>query len=72
MKKAAKEKQIQVKTKEFLNDLSYIKIRLKAEIARSLWDNTKYYQVIMVNDNQYQKALSLFPEAQKIIAGLKQ
>jgi len=41
-------------------------------LARSLWDNTKYYQVIMVNDNQYQKALSLFPEVQEIIVGIKQ
>jgi len=72
VKSAAKEKRIEVNNEEFLNDLDYIKTRLKAELARSLWDNTKYYQVLMVNDNQYQKALSLFPEAQKIIAGLQE
>jgi len=72
VKKAAKEKQIEIKDKDFTDDLNYIKIRLKAELARSLWDNTKYYQVIMVNDNQYQKALSLFPEVQEIIVGIKQ
>ena len=70
VKDSASEKNIKINNKEFSNDLGYIKIRLKAELARSLWDNSKYYQIIMINDNQFQKALSLFPEAQKIIAGL--
>ena len=70
VKDSAKEKKIDINEKEFANDLDYIKIRLKAELARSLWDNTKYYQVIMVNDSQYQKALTLFPEVKEIIAGL--
>jgi carboxyl-terminal processing protease len=70
IKKAAKQKDIEFKAKEFNKDLIYIQTRLKAEIARSLWDNSKYYQVIMVYDNQYQKALTLFSEADKISAGL--
>ncbi len=71
VKIAAKEKDIDFKQEEFNNDLDYIRTRLKAEIARSLWDNEKYYQVIMVNDNQYQKALTLFSDADDIIAGLR-
>ena len=71
VKKAAKEKDIEFKEEEFNNDLNYIRTRLKAEIARGLWDNEKYYQVIMVNDNQYQKALTLFSESKEIIAGIK-
>jgi carboxyl-terminal processing protease len=70
VKIAAKKKQIEINDEEFTKDLDYIQVRLKAELARSLWDNTKYYQVIMVNDNQFQEAMSLFPKADKIIAGL--
>ena len=72
IKKQAQDNNVVFKDEEFKNDLQYIQTRLKAEIARSLWDNSKYYQVIMVNDNQYQKALELFPEAEKILAGLNQ
>lgn len=69
VKSIAKKKEIEIDEEEFNNDLTYIKTRLKAELARTLWDNSKYYQVIMINDNQYQEALSLFPEANDIIAG---
>jgi carboxyl-terminal processing protease len=71
VKRAAKEKDVKFSEKEFNQDLNYIRTRLKAEIARGLWDNEKYYQVIMVNDNQYQEALTLFSEEKDIIAGIK-
>lgn len=71
LKQLALTKDIKINENQFTKDMDYIEVRLKAEIARSLWDNSKYYQVLMVNDNQYQKALSLFPDAEKIIAGLK-
>ncbi len=50
-------------------DLSYIRARIKAQIARSIWGNEGWYSVMRSEDNQLQKALTLFPEAEKI-AGL--
>jgi carboxyl-terminal processing protease len=47
-------------------DINIIKLRIKSEIARNLWDNSKYYQVEVHNNNQVQEALRLFPEASRI------
>lgn len=68
IKKAAKEKGILIKEDEFTNDLPYLKSRLKAEIARSLWNNEKYYQVLIYEDNQYLEALELFPKINEVLA----
>ena len=62
-------KDIKVDDKQFDKDLTYIKARLKAYIARSLWGNDGWYTVMLDVDPQLQKGISLFPEAQKI-AGL--
>jgi len=71
IKDSAKLKEIKIKDEEFNKDLTYINNRLKAEMARSLWDNEKFYQVLMSNDNQYLEATKLFSEAEKIIAQRK-
>jgi carboxyl-terminal processing protease len=71
IKSAASDNGIEINTKEFQNDIQYINTRLKSEIARSLWDNEKYYQILMSADNQYLKALILFSEAEKILAEIK-
>lgn len=42
---------------------------VKAQIARNVWGNEGWYRVVMTSDNQFQKAITLFPEA-KQIAGL--
>lgn len=47
-------------------DLNFIKTRIKSEIARNLWDTSKYFQVEVAGDNQVQEALRLFPEASRI------
>jgi len=47
-------------------DISFIKSRIKSEIARNLWDSSKYYQVEILSNNQVQEALRLFPEASRI------
>jgi carboxyl-terminal processing protease len=51
---------------EFARDLDYVKVVLKALIARSMWGWDGYFQIISAVDNQFQKALTLFPEAQRI------
>jgi carboxyl-terminal processing protease len=62
-------KDIKVDDKSYEKDKVYIKARLKAYMARSLWGNDGWYSVMLDVDPQLQKALMLFPEAQKI-AGL--
>jgi carboxyl-terminal processing protease len=59
-------KGVDFKEDEFGRDLDYVKVVLKALIARSMWGWDGYFQVISAVDNQFQKALTLFPEAQKI------
>ncbi|MBM4161650.1 MAG: S41 family peptidase [Ignavibacteria bacterium] len=64
--KFVKTKDISIEEKDFAQDLSYIKARLKAEVARALWGNEGWYPVMLGVDPQFQKALTLLPEAVKI------
>jgi carboxyl-terminal processing protease len=52
--------------KEFEKDVLFVKTRLKATFARNFWGNEGWYPLMLQVDAQYQKALSLFPEAEKI------
>ena len=61
-----KTKGVSIEEKEFEQDVAYIKARLKAEIARALWGNDGWYPVMLEVDPQFQKAVSLLPEAVKI------
>ena len=62
----AQEKNITSTTPDMIANRAYMKNKLKAEIARSLWGNDKYYIVLLENDNQFQQALKLFPDAERI------
>ncbi|MBL7074056.1 S41 family peptidase [candidate division KSB1 bacterium] len=62
-----KEKGIEVIEKDFEQDIEYIKVFIKGEIAQSLWSNReKYYQVRIQGDPQVQEALKLFGQAREI------
>jgi carboxyl-terminal processing protease len=58
--------EIKIDEKEFDKDLTFIKTRLKATFARNFWGNEGWYPLMLQVDAQYLKALSLFPEAEKI------
>lgn len=62
-------KDVLIKEKEFQEDLDYIKLMIKSEIAHLLWDREHYYQIRISGDEQVQKALKYFEHAAKI-AGL--
>ncbi|MES2765334.1 MAG: S41 family peptidase [Bacteroidota bacterium] len=47
-------------------DNQFLRTSLKATIARAIWGNKGYTPVFVTMDKQVQKALQLFPEAQKI------
>jgi carboxyl-terminal processing protease len=51
-------------------DLKYIKAYMRAFVARRLWDREGYSRVMLSVDNQFEKAITLFPEAEKISRNL--
>jgi carboxyl-terminal processing protease len=57
---------LKIDEKDFEKDLSYIKTRMKATFARSFWGNDGWYPTMLQVDAQFQKAMGLFPEAEKI------
>ena len=65
-----KKKGIAQNDEQFRKDKEFIRTRLKADIARDLYGNDGWYPIMHSHDNQFQKALTLFPEAGKI-AGLR-
>lgn len=73
-RKAVEAKGITIDEKEYEKDIDFIKARLKAQIAQWLFGLEGYIYVILDVDNQVQKALTLFPEAEKMaktLAGKK-
>ena len=58
--------EIKIDEKDFEKDLPFIMTRLKATFARNFWGNEGWYPMMLQVDTQFQKALSLFPEAEKI------
>ena len=64
-----KSKSLTIADSTYQKDGDFLKARLKAYIARSLSGNNGWYSVMLHVDTQLRKALTLFPEAQKI-AGL--
>ncbi len=65
----AKKAGIDVSKSEYDSNEDYVAMLVKAQIARNVWGNEGWYRVVMTSDNQFQKAITLFPEA-KQIAGL--
>ena len=66
----AKSKGVEFKKDQYEQDLRYIKAFTKAFIARGLWGNEGSARVMLREDAQFVKALSLFPEAEKIATNL--
>lgn len=66
----AAEKEVKMIDEDYKKDREYIAARLKAQIARSFWKNEGWYSVIVSQDQQVKKALTLFEKA-KEIANLK-
>ncbi|MBS1912889.1 MAG: S41 family peptidase [Bacteroidetes bacterium] len=62
----AKQKGANVDPKLVAADRHNVEVRLKARLARSLWGNNEFFRIALEDDKQYQKALTLFPEASKV------
>ena len=67
----AKKHGVAIDPAQWAKDEPVIKARLKGEFARSIWGNEGLWRVWQKGDDaQFQKALTLFPEAEKI-AGIR-
>lgn len=66
----AKSKGIEFKKDLYEKDLKYIKAFTKAFIGRTLFGNEGSARAMLAVDNQFQKAKTLFPEAEEIAKNL--
>ena len=66
----AQTKKIEFKKDLYEKDLPFIKAFTKAFIARNVWGNEGSSRVMLTVDNQFQKAMALFPEAEKVAKNL--
>src|SRR5512137_344179 len=62
----AVKKGVTMNPEQLAKDMPYIETRMKEQVARALWGNEGWYSVMRAEDNQFQKAVTLFPEAEKI------
>lgn len=62
----AKAKKVEFKQDQFNKDERYVKAFAKAFIGRNLFGNEGSSRVMLLEDNQFNKAMSVWPEAEKI------
>ncbi len=62
----AKVKKVEFKQDQFDKDERYVKAFAKAFIGRNLFGNEGSSRVMLLEDNQFNKAMSVWPEAEKI------
>lgn len=62
----ATSKGVELVPDDFAKDKDFIQTRLKAYVGRNFWGNEGWYMTLLSIDLQVKKALSLFPEAEKI------
>lgn len=62
----AEENKIKFVKKEFEEDKIYIKLRLKAHVARTFWKSDGWYKILLETDNQFKKAKELLEQNYKI------
>jgi carboxyl-terminal processing protease len=65
-RKYISDKEIDMEEEDFKKDIEFIKLLIKSELARNIWDSKSYYQIRMAGDHQVREALKLFPQAAKI------
>ncbi|HRS91172.1 MAG TPA: S41 family peptidase [Candidatus Marinimicrobia bacterium] len=66
-KKMAVEKIGDLNIKQVEKDAEYLKILIKAEIARGYWGYDEYYKIVRLSDNQVTSAVNYLGEARKML-----
>jgi carboxyl-terminal processing protease len=69
-RRLAESKDIKWDEKLYETDKDYFQIAIKADLARALWGRNQFLQVFYTIDRQMNKAIELFPEAQRV-AGMR-
>ncbi len=64
--KFAESQKVKFNAKDYSFDKELIRSRLKAFIARDLYKNNGWYLTLLKNDRQFDKAMTLFSEAEKL------
>ena len=64
----ATKKEVKMSEDDYKKDLPYIKTYLKAYVARNIWGTEGWRRAFATMDTQFQKAVTLFPEAEKLAA----
>jgi carboxyl-terminal processing protease len=67
-KNLVQEQKIEFSQEAFDKDQKFIKMLLKAEAARHLWDSKHYYMIRVADDSQVQAAVTLMPEAAQVLS----
>jgi carboxyl-terminal processing protease len=67
LKELVSQKEIDFFESDFNNNRAYYQARIKAEIARNIWGTERFYQVLLLYDNQYNKAISLFYKLNELL-----
>ncbi len=65
-KNLASSKNVAFNEEQWNRDADFIKTSLKSIIARDIWGNNGSMAVWLADDKQFQKAVELFPEAEKL------
>ena len=68
-KERVEDKEIDIDLSNFDNDSGYLKMLLKAEVAKDFWGYDEYYKVIRLHDNQVLEAMKYFNESRLLAAG---
>jgi carboxyl-terminal processing protease len=64
--KFAEENKVKFVKSDFEKDKNYIKLRLKAHVARTFWKSDGWYKILLETDNQFDKAKKLLEQNYKI------
>jgi carboxyl-terminal processing protease len=62
----ASSKGIEINSEQFNRDKDFIMISIKSILARDIWGNNGSMAVFLSIDQQFEKAMQLFPEAEKL------
>ncbi len=65
-KSLAASKNITYNDEQFSRDIDFITTSIKSIIARDIWGNNGSMAVWLATDKQFEKAMTLFPEAEKL------
>lgn len=70
-KERVEDKEIDIDLSNLDNDSGYLKMLLKAEVAKDFWGYDEYYKVIRLHDNQVLEAMKYFNESRLLAAGVE-